>query len=170
MSMTRDQFILYVKAEQESLRRFLLVLCEHDSVMADDIAQDALVKAYMSLDSFKGTSKFSTWLFRIAYNCFIDEKRKQVSHGGGLGEDIDSIAAQRIVASPSDDPSAGFKYQALYRAIDGLKENEKSAILLFYMEDLPTKDIARILDAEEGTIRVWLTRGREHLRKQLKYE
>lgn len=168
--MTREQFIMYVKAEQESLRRFLLVLCEHDSVMADDIAQDALVKAYMSLDSFKGTSKFSTWLFRIAYNCFIDEKRKQASRGGGLGEALDSPAAMRVASAPSEDPAAGFRYQALYRAINGLKDNERSAILLFYMEDLPTKDIAKILGAEEGTIRVWLTRGREHLRKQLNYE
>lgn len=168
--MTREQFIMYVKAEQESLRRFLLVLCEHDSVMADDIAQDALVKAYMSLDSFKGSSKFSTWLFRIAYNCFIDEKRKQASHGGGLGEALDSPAAMRVASAPSEDPAVGFRYQALYRAINGLKDNERSAILLFYMEDLPTKDIAKILGAEEGTIRVWLTRGREHLRKQLNYE
>lgn len=167
--MTREQFIQYVQAEQESLRRFLLVLCENDSSLADDLAQDALVKAYTSMDSFKGLSKFSTWLFRIAYNCFLDEKRKAASHGAGMRDDLDSPAAMRI-SSTSDDPSAGFRYQALYRAIDGLKENERSAILLFYMEDMPTKDIAKVLDAEEGTIRVWLTRGREHLRKKLNYE
>lgn len=167
--MTREEFIIAVKAEQESLRRFLLVLCEGDRVLADDIAQDALVKAYMSMDNFQGKSKFSTWVFRIAYNCFIDEKRKINSRGGGRGEDLSSPAAQRL-SSQSDDPSAAFRYQALYKAIEGLKDNERSAILLFYMEDLPTKEIAKILGAEDGTIRAWLSRGREHLKNKLQYE
>ena len=74
--MTQERFISLVRAEQEPLRRFLLALCGGDAALADDIAQDALVRAYVASGSFLGLSKFSTWLFRIAYNCYIDHSRK----------------------------------------------------------------------------------------------
>ena len=74
--MTRERFIDLVRVEQESLRRFLLALCGGDASLADDIAQDALVRAYVASGSFLGLSKFSTWLFRIAYNCYVDHHRK----------------------------------------------------------------------------------------------
>ena len=168
--MTREQFIYEVKACQEPLRRFLTTLCEGDTAKADDLAQDAFVKAYTSLESYGGRSKFSTWVFRIAYNCFIDERRR-IEARGGRGEDLSSPAAQRLISSaPADDPSAHFRYQSLYRAIEKLNDHERSAIILFYMEDMPTKEIADILEVGDGTVRTWLARGREHLRNNLRHE
>ena len=73
--MTRERFIDLGRAEQESLRRFLRALWGGDAALADDIAQDALVRAYVASGSFLGLSKFSTWLFRIAYNCYVDHHR-----------------------------------------------------------------------------------------------
>lgn len=67
--MTQERFIAEVRQQQEPLRRFLLALCAGNGALADDIAQDALVRAYVASGSFLGLSKFSTWLFRIAYNC-----------------------------------------------------------------------------------------------------
>ena len=66
--MTQERFISLVRAEQEPLRRFLLALCGGDAALADDIAQDALVRAYVASGSFLGLSKFST--------CYIDHCRK----------------------------------------------------------------------------------------------
>ena len=74
--MNKAQFIELVSENQESLRRFLTVLCGGDSFRADDIAQEALLRAYMSFEKFEGKSRFSTWLFRIAYNCFYDNRLK----------------------------------------------------------------------------------------------
>ena len=54
--MTRERFISLVKAEQDALRRFLLALCSGDAALADDIAQDSLVRAYMASGSFLGLS------------------------------------------------------------------------------------------------------------------
>ena len=69
--MTQERFIAEVRQQQEPLRRFLLALCAGNGALADDIAQDALVRAYVASGSFLGLSKFSTWLFRIAYNCYM---------------------------------------------------------------------------------------------------
>ena len=70
--MSPERFIDLVRAEQESLRRFLLALCGGNAFEADDIAQDALIRAYVASGSFLGLSRFSTWLFQIADNCYID--------------------------------------------------------------------------------------------------
>ena len=73
--MNRSEFEKEVVINQEPLRRFLCNLCGGDAALGDDIAQEAFIKAYINLSSFSGKSKFSTWLFRIAYNCFCDNKR-----------------------------------------------------------------------------------------------
>lgn len=145
---------------QEPLRRFLLVLCGGDSFTADDIAQDACVKAWLGADGFRGTSKFSTWLFRIAYNCWYDRRYES------KGEDIESPAAQQVAGSDSTDE--GFRYQALYQAIDGLRPAEKAAVLLFYMEGWSIKEISGIMNVPQGTVKSLLSRGRDNLRIKLK--
>ena len=73
--MERGEFISYVEREQAHLRRFLLALCCGNADEADDIAQDALVKAYLSSSSYNDEGKFGVWICKIAYNTFLDRKR-----------------------------------------------------------------------------------------------
>ena len=74
--MTRERFIELVTAEQEPLRRFLLALCGGDRAISEDIAQDALVKAYLASGEFVEHYKFRTWLFKIAYRTFLDYAKR----------------------------------------------------------------------------------------------
>ena len=155
--MTQERFISLVRAEQEPLRRFLLALCSGDAARADDIAQDALVRAYVASGSFLGLSKFSTWLFRIAYNCYIDHCRKARPEEAPI-EDALSL--------PADDASdASFRYQQLYQALNRLPEKEKAAIALFYFEDRSIKEISAILGIPSGTVKYQLSMGRTHLKQ-----
>lgn len=160
--MDRAQFIRMVAQEQEPLRRFLCVLCGGDSFRADDIAQEALLKAYLSFERFEGRSRFSTWLFRIAYNCFYDNVHKTEKEAG------ESLApAHENRADENADASSKFEYQELYLAIGALSETEKAVVLLFYMEDKSIKDIEAITGMPSGTIRSHLSRARRHLKKYL---
>ena len=73
--MTREQFIELVKGEQDALRHYLLALCCGDLATADDIAQETLVKAYLSLLSYANKGKFRSWLFAIAHNTFLNHRK-----------------------------------------------------------------------------------------------
>lgn len=159
--MSPDRFIDLVRVEQEPLRRFLLALCGGDASLADDIAQDALVRAYVASGSFLGLSKFSTWLFRIAYNCYIDHCRKPKV------ESISSDTPQALGVSSRDEADAAFKYQRLYQALERLQEREKAVIVLHYFEDRSVKEIASILQMPSGTVKYYLSTGRNHLKSIL---
>ena len=159
--MSPERFIDLVRAGQESLRRFLLALCSGDSQEADDIAQDALVRAYVASGSFLGLSKFSTWLFRIAYNCYIDRCRKIKP------ETIQPDSPQALNIPSTDETDVTFKYQQLYMALDRLPEKEKVSIILYYFEDRSIKEIASILEIPLGTVKYHLSIGRNHLKDLL---
>lgn len=157
--MTRERFVSLVRVEQEPLRRFLLALCNGDSALADDLAQDTLVRAYVASGSFLGLSKFSTWLFRIAYNCYIDFCRKTKP------EQKPIEAALNIPSDASSD--ASFRYQPLYQALEHLPEKEKAAISLFYFEDKSIREISAILSIPQGTVKYHLSQGRNHLKEHI---
>ena len=160
--MTKERFIELAGKEQEPLRRFLLALCKGDAFTADDLAQEALLKAYISFNKFEGRSKFSTWLFRIAYNCWCNFSRKN----GNSGELAD-ISECKNIQDSSSLPDRKFLYQDLYLALDKLSGNERAVILLFYMEEKSIKEIELIMDIPQATIRSHLHRGRGHLKEFL---
>lgn len=154
--MTREEFTSHLRDVQEPLRRFLLSLCEGDSFTADDIAQDACVKAYLAIDKFRGESRFSTWIFRIAYNSWCDRKYERSA---------DSLENLNFASIPDESGADDrFRYQALYQAISSLKPSERAAILLFYMEDKSIKEISSIMDIPTGTVKSLLSRGRANLK------
>ena len=159
--MSPERFIDLVRAEQESLRRFLLALCGGNAFEADDIAQDALIRAYVASGSFLGLSRFSTWLFRIAYNCYIDRCRKP------RAETVPTDTPQALNVTSGEETDAGFKYQQLYQALDSLQEKEKAVIILHYFEDRNIKEIASILQIPSGTVKYHLSTGRAHLKSLL---
>ena len=153
--MTREQFIAEISTLQEPLRRFLLGMCHGDAFTADDIAQETLLKAYLHYGTFQGRSSFSTWLLRIGYSCFCNYVGKRIL-------ETESITEKENLIPSEDDFDKDSS--ALYAAIDGLPASEKAAVLLFYMEDYSTKEIAEILGMPSVTVRSHLHRARRHLK------
>lgn len=160
--MTREQFIETMKREQEPLRRFLLALCCGNRDEADDIAQEALVKAYLAIAEYEERGKGTAWLYRIAYNTFLDwsRSRRTMLSLDALADHADaSFAADR-----------DFSNQALYAALEELPPKERSAILLFYISGYSIREIAHIVDATEEAVKKQLSRGRDKLKTLLKDE
>ena len=159
--MTRERFTQLVRKELPQLRRFLLAACSGNSQEADDVAQESLLKAYEGSMTFLDEGGFSRWLYRIACNTLVDHQRKNANR-----TTLDIDAAYHVASGSQTDES--FAYQDLYNAIDGLSVNERTAVLLFYMEDRPIKEITSIMNVAEGTVKAYLSRGRERLRWKLR--
>ena len=158
----RKAFSQLVEAYQSPIRRFFFNLTGGDEELSKDLAQDTFVKAWLNIESFRAAAKFSTWLYRIAYNIFYDYMRtKKIS----TDTDVE-ISDDRIVADTFDkDLSIDFA-----RTLSILKEDERTAMLLFYMEDQSVNKIAKIMNCPSGTIKSHLHRGREKLTKYFKYD
>ena len=157
--MTREVFIAYVEREQEALRGFLLALCCGKKGDADDLAQDALVKAYLSCAGYQDKGKFRSWIFKIAYNTFLNHKASL-----RYTESIDE--ARTLVSSTRADSE--FEHQDLYLALRTLPPKERSAITLFYLNGYNIKEIAAITDTSEDAVKKQLSRGRDKLKERLK--
>ena len=156
--MTRDVFIALVEREQESLRGFLLALCCGNKSDADDLAQDALVKAYLSSAGYQEKGKFRSWVFKLAYNTFLN-------HKASLRTTESTEKARELVSSHSAD--SGFEHQSLYLALRTLPPKERSAITLFYLNGYNVKEIATITDTSEDAVKKQLSRGRDKLKERL---
>ena len=157
--MNRETFISCVEREQEALRGFLLALCCGRKDEADDLAQDALVKAYLSCAGYQDKGKFRSWLFKIAYNTFLNHKASQ--------KVTQSIDEARTLASSSS-ADFGFEHQDLYLALGTLPSKERSAITLFYLNGHNIKEIATITETPEDAVKKQLSRGRDKLKERLK--
>lgn len=160
--MTREQFTEMVRREQEPLRRFLLALCCGDREEADDIAQEALVKAYLSLSDYEERGKGTAWLYRIAYRTFLDSCRNRP-----VLQPLEALASLEDTTFAAD---RDFRYQSLYLALEELPPKERSALLLFYIGGYSVREIAGIVDATEDAVKKQLSRGREKLKTLLKDE
>ena len=159
--MTREIFIAHVEREQEALRGFLLALCCGKKDDADDLAQDALVKAYLSCAGYQDQGKFRSWLFKIAYNTFLNHKASL-----RCTESIDE--ARALVSSTNANADAEFEHQDLYLALRTLPPKERSSITLFYLNGYSIKEIAAITDTSEDAVKKQLSRGRDKLKEKLK--
>ena len=157
--MTREVFIAQVEREQEALRGFLLALCCGNKSDADDLAQDTLVKAYLSSVSFRDKGKFRSWLFKIAYNTFLN-------HKAGCRTMVGIDEARTLVSSSSADHS--YEHENLYFALRTLPPKERSAITLFYMSGYSVREIAAITETSEEAVKKQLSRGRDKLKEKLK--
>lgn len=140
---------------------------------AEDIAQEAFVRAYVNIHTYDQKRKFSTWLFRIATNLCIDRIRKKkpdyyldatVPGTDGLNM-YSQIAAQGDL--PEEEVERMEAQDRVQYEIGRLPEKYRTVIILRYMEELPLQEISDILELPLGTVKTRVHRGREALRKQM---
>ncbi len=156
----RNAFDQLVRRYQSDVRSLLRKMTGGDGAVADDIAQQTFIKAYRRLRSFEGGSKFSTWLYRIAYNAYVSSTRARRAETYGNIEDV----------APPVEPSFDSRALArvdIRRAMAGLSAQEKMALALFYGHQYRHEEIAATMGVPLGTVKTHINRGREKMRRVL---
>ena len=148
-----------VRRHQSAVRGLLRQLTRTDVASADDLAQETFLRAYKHIRSFRGEARFSTWLYRIAYNCFREEARKRKEFVG-----IDEERQQQAPDPQVRDPA--LRHDLMY-ALSLLPLHERSAILLCCQNGLSHDEAARVLEIPIGTVKTNVLRGREKLKRAL---
>ena len=148
-----------VRRHQSAVRGMLRQLTRTDVALADDLAQETFVRAFKHIRSFRGEAKLSTWLYRIAYNCFREDARKRKELVG-----VDETQWQSELDPQTVDPALRHD---LMHALKLLPLHERTAVLLCCQQGLSHDEAAKVLDIPLGTVKTNVLRGREKLKKTL---
>jgi RNA polymerase sigma-70 factor (ECF subfamily) len=141
---------------------------------AEDLAQEAFVRAYRYIASFRGDSDFGTWLHRITVNVWLNQKRKkQTKAAYSLDEPIysDDGEVKREIPDLSQDPESVLlstqMSEKLHRAVECLPKDQKAVLLLREVEEYSYEEIAGMMACSVGTVKSRLARARDALRRSL---
>lgn len=145
-----------------------------DSDTAADLVIEAFTRVYLNIHRFRQDSLFSTWLFRILTNCFLDLKKKDK---GRKVESLDTLVqseegmVQKEYEDQSEPPEAGIERDEkafwLAKAIESLPEYQRVMIVMYHIENMSYEEIAQVLDLPLGTVKSRLNRARLTLRELL---
>ncbi len=163
-SNCRDAFATLVERHQSDLRYSLRQMTGWDEALADDLAQETFIKAFQSIGSYKGDAKFSSWLYRIAYNQMVSHFRlarnREVT---GIDETVIRTTEQSV----SSDFSQQELHQDLARAMQQLPTQQRMVLHLYLHRQLTHQEICTIMEIPLGTVKTGITRGRAKLRELL---
>ncbi len=141
---------------------------------ASDVVAEAFVRIFKALPNFKGESAFTTWLYRIETNCFLDMRKKQRSRPSTSLDAVLTTADGELALQIEDDSPSPYeqtegreRMSAIERAVDGLPEYQKAMIMMYHGEMLSYEDIAQSLALPIGTVKSRLNRARVSLRERL---
>lgn len=147
--------LLMLYSNQLYRTAFLYVGNREDAL---DIVQETTYKAYMAIKNLKEDKYFSTWLTRILINTAYEVLKNRKK----------DIAFEAVSEFLSEKEEFNIEQIDLIRAINELRDNYRDAIILFYYHDLPIKEIAKIMDIPESSVKTFLRRGKEQLKTILK--
>ncbi len=157
----RNAFAEIVRRHQSLVRTLLRRLTCGDAALADDLAQESFLRAYRGLARYRGESRLSSWLYRVAYNVFLTH---------------DARARRETISPPQhDDATAGTEAAAdrmllqhdLERAMAALSPPERAALTLAYRDGASHAEVASVLGCPLGTAKTHILRGKEKLERQL---
>lgn len=148
-----------IERYQKEVRNLLLKLTGFNEQEVDDLAQETFIRVYKYLKTYKANAGFSTWLYRIAYNVYLEAQRKQAKK-----QSVESESALTSNYNPEAQLNSKMDAKTVLKV---LKPEEQVAIQLAYIEGMSHADIAKVLDCPLGTVKTHIKRGKERIRKYL---
>jgi len=159
-----QSFRLLYRRHEKRVRTILYQLC--DVSVLDDLVQDVFLRAWRGLPKFRQTAKFSTWLYRIAWNVASDYRQTAAKRRTQLQE----LTKQAPMRQESPDVMHLHYQDLVQRGLNELSAAHWTVLVLHDLEEVPQKDIAEILEIPVGTVKSRLFHARAAVRKFLDHE
>ncbi|VAV86053.1 RNA polymerase ECF-type sigma factor [hydrothermal vent metagenome] len=135
---------------------------------AEEVAQDTFIKTYSSLNKFKGDSKFSTWIYRVAYNTCLDRLKKNKRQPYTVAIDEYTEHQVKTLDNALDQIEAKEKQQAIQNCLELLPSEDSFLLTLYYFEELSLDEISKVVGLKPNNIKVKIFRSRKKLATILK--
>lgn len=135
-----------------------------DGALAEDMAQEAFLKAYRLLSGFRGDCSFSTWLYRVTCSVCLTELNRRKRRGE---VDLTPINAGEATTDPEE---ASDMPELIRRCVTKLPERYATIVTLYYLDEISYEEIAETMSIPMGTLKTWMHRARHQLRKIVEKE
>jgi RNA polymerase sigma-70 factor (ECF subfamily) len=166
VSDDRHAFGELVRRHQSAVRATLRKLVGGNTALADDLSQETFLLAYRKLKQFRQEARFSTWLYRIAYNVFLADARRMKELPMPEDSDADEFAQGEEKGGASVSRRAALSID-LERAMSVLSDAERAAIVQCYHNDLSHEEAAVVLGCPVGTVKTHILRAKQKLKARL---
>ncbi|MDF2379684.1 MAG: RNA polymerase sigma factor [Candidatus Gracilibacteria bacterium] len=163
--MDRDysEFEGYYNEYKDSIYSYLYYRSGRNNALAEDLTSEIFMKALQKFDSYQPDKSFKSWIYAIAHNHLIDHYRKNRTT-------VDLTAVENIIESESDDVKSMLNRriasEQMTELLQHVSDEEREILLMRFHQGLPTKEIADIVDRDDGNVRVIIHRALAKLQKQ----
>lgn len=154
-----ESFKMILNKYERKILNLLYTLTKGDIETARELTQETFLKFIRASGLLKGESSIGTWLYRVAYNTFLDFKKKNKIQSTELDErsyETKEYNIEEVITN-----------KTIYEYLKFLKKEQATSLILFYYHDLSIKEISEILKTSESNVKILLFRGKENLRKIL---
>jgi RNA polymerase sigma-70 factor (ECF subfamily) len=163
-------FEALIAAHIAPVRRFARAFT-HNEADADDLAQEALVKVYRAVGGYRFQSAFSTWLYAVVRNAFLDLQKSRAGRERAAEQPLrrqDAGGEREGPAPPDEQLAAEQDRRRLWQAVGQVPTEYRTALVLFDVEGLSYEEIAEVERVALGTVKSRIARGRDRLRRLLR--
>ena len=160
----KEKFGIIMERYASKLSRYgRKFLSDPDNI--EDIVQDVFVRAFKNINGFNSALKFSSWIYRIAHNAFVNGLR-QKQRNPLLFIDFDTFIPHQVYEDPAVDEKEHEKMKKMIElGLESLSPKYKEVIILHYLEEISYKEISDILEIPVGTVGIRVMRGKKMLRE-----
>lgn len=170
-TVSNDQraFAELVTRHQSNLRYSLRQMTDWNESLADDLAQDTFIQAFKQLSNFRQQSKFSSWLYRIAYNTFLQHVRKKTLDVQSLDDNpvLEAQVEQSRIFEDDSQLEKSELHTKVARLLAAIEPERRSVLHLFLHRQNTQSEIAEIMGIPLGTVKTHINRGRVTLQQGL---
>lgn len=159
-----DSFGILVERHQSDLRYSLRQMTGWNEALADDLAQETFIQAFKSLKNYQGTAKFSSWIYRIAYNQMVSHFRLARNREVSASEEILKSHSQQVALSTTSELDL---HRDLAYSMKALPTKQRMAVHLHLHRELTHSEISTIMGIPLGTVKTLINRGKKTLRSLL---